>query len=291
MSVLFAPSRLVFVLCCCCCVAYTSGVKLASGSADHSVRIWNLDNGECVRTLQGHSDWVTGLSARSESIVLSAASDGQLKLWDWTKEGEEDGEACLVTLSGQLRRDEHTKLLMERKFLNRSSDGSFELFHIDTGRLVQFLGHSSFVSSIELLGDDTLASGSKDHTVKTWSMSDGECLRTLTGHTGWVTGLAALDGWLASGSRDKTVRVWDLASGECERVLSGHTSDVSVLKWLSGQTTTTRRLVSGSFDHTVRVWNVETGECERVLVGHTNYVLSLEVLTFDKATPASLLLN
>ena len=59
-------------------------------------------------------------------------------------------------------------------------------------------------------------SASGDQTVKVWDLSSGQELRTLSGHTSYVRGVAiSSDGrYGLSASDDKTVKVWDLSSGQ-----------------------------------------------------------------------------
>ena len=50
------------------------------------------------------------------------------------------------------------------------------------------LGHSSFINSVAFSPDGRLiASGSYDKTIKLWDVNTGEEIRTLKGHSGWVT--------------------------------------------------------------------------------------------------------
>src|SRR6266513_1923547 len=66
-----------------------------------------------------------------------------------------------------------------------------------------------------------LASGSFDRTIRIWDVERGTCLRTLTGHTNWVMGLAFTpDGkLLASGGADNLVKVWEVESGRSQHNL------------------------------------------------------------------------
>ena len=59
---------------------------LASGSADKTVRIWDLATGQETGTLVGHSDWVRDVSFSPDGRRLASAShDGTVKIWDVTR--------------------------------------------------------------------------------------------------------------------------------------------------------------------------------------------------------------
>jgi WD40 repeat protein len=39
-----------------CVVALSDGRRVVSGSKDNTLRVWDVDTGECVRELKGHGD-------------------------------------------------------------------------------------------------------------------------------------------------------------------------------------------------------------------------------------------
>ncbi len=69
-----------------------------------------------------------------------------------------------------------------------------------------------------------MASGSRDSTVKLWSVESQKEVTTLQGHYESVNCVAfSLDGkYLASGSDDKTVKLWSLESQNEVTTLKGH---------------------------------------------------------------------
>ena len=54
--------------------------RLASGSADAMIKIWDLATGACVATLEGHEHAVCSLAVLDEGRRLASGSDG-IKIW------------------------------------------------------------------------------------------------------------------------------------------------------------------------------------------------------------------
>lgn len=123
-------------------------------------------------------------------------------------------------------------------------------------------GHDDHVITCLQFYGDRIISGSDDSTLKVWSVSSGECLLTLTGHTGGVWCSQLEDNIICSGSTDRTIKVWDVHSGQNLQTLYGHSSTVRCLSMFN------KVCVSGSRDATLRVWDVQTGECKHLLIGH-----------------------
>ena len=74
-------------------------------------------------------------------------------------------------------------------------------------------GHTSLVNSVAFSPDGkTLASGSRDATIRLWDVASGREFKTLKGHLSDVDSIAfSPDGkTLASASDDKTIKLWDV---------------------------------------------------------------------------------
>ena len=56
--------------------------KQVSGSWDNSIKIWNVDYGECIRTLTGHSKCVRSLQLLANNQLASGSFDKTIKIWN-----------------------------------------------------------------------------------------------------------------------------------------------------------------------------------------------------------------
>ena len=57
--------------------------KLANGSDDRSIRIWNVETAESIATLQGHTDPVYSVAWSPDGTKLASGSkDYSIRIWD-----------------------------------------------------------------------------------------------------------------------------------------------------------------------------------------------------------------
>ena len=182
--------------------------KVASGSWDSTIKIWDVNTGELLQTLSGHSQMVSALAISPDGRILASGSkDSTVKLWNL-----ETGE-LIQTLEGHSLAILSIAMSLDGTILaTGSADGTIGLWQLNTGQPIRrFQGHTDGVWSVDMSEDgQTLVSGSWDKTVKLWNINSGELKSTLTGHPSYVNAVTiSADGnTIVSGGWDAQVKIW-----------------------------------------------------------------------------------
>ncbi|OBQ39470.1 MAG: ribosome assembly protein 4, partial [Anabaena sp. MDT14b] len=253
------------------------GKKLASGSFDNTIKIWDVTTGKVLNTLKGHESPVSSVGFSPDGKKLASGSfDKTIKIWDVTT------GKVLNTLKGHESSVNSVGFSPDGKQLaSGSEDKTIKIWDVTTGKVLNTLkGHEGLVWSVGFSPDGKkLASGSYDKTIKIWDVTTGKVLNTLKGHESSVNSVGfSPDGkQLASGSgdilrsEDKTIKIWDVTTGKVLNTLKGHESSVNSV----GFSPDGKQLASGSEDKTIKIWDVTTGKVLNTLKGHEDSVNSV----------------
>jgi WD40 repeat protein len=240
-----------------------SSGKLASGSYDNTIHIWNM-NYEKEEKIINENGRVFALLEFENDKLLAGTSENVIDLWDvnsvdnnclYSFEGHELWINCLVKINSKV-------------FASASNDSKIKIWDYFTRTcLFDLQGHADCILSLILLRNNYLCSGSADLTIKIWDWEKQNCVSTLRGHQKWVKSVYELDnGILVSGSDDKTIKLWK--DDNLLLTLNGHRHSVRTFCQLNEN-----YFCSGSFDSTIKIWKINTWECIQTLTGHTSNVI------------------
>jgi WD40 repeat protein len=287
------------------------GKKIIVASEDATVVMWNIENGQLLRTFDGHtiSAVIARFSPNGKSIV---SNNFDATLWD-IRTG-----IMQTSLKG------HKEMVFNFQFSPNgnliatvSFDGTAKIWDAHTGHhLMSYIGHKDRVVSVEFSPDgNKIVTSSWDKTAKVWDVRSGNLNHTLTGHTNWVSYSQFFpDGKrLITASLDGTIKLFDANTGVQIGEYSGFEEGVNLLKFspdaekiivCAGNTVQLRNAINGdvsfnlvghngwiaaaqfspngnkivtsSSDRTAKIWDSVNGKLLNSLNGHTGVVNSVQ---------------
>jgi WD40 repeat protein/DNA-binding NarL/FixJ family response regulator len=261
-------------------VAFSAdGQRLASGSWDESIKLWDVSTGRELGTVGGRSKkevqtlvfspdgrWLAMENSENTVVLWDATTGLQVRSFPSDRPRGIPGSAWVYSIAFSPD---------SRWLASAVDDKTIRIWDVGTGEKVRDLTALRRSVMYARFSPDGrwLASGDGDKNVEVWDVSTGQALKRLSGHKDVVNALAfSPDGrWLASASSDKTIKLWDVATGQIARILVGHQNLVtSICFGVDG-----RWLASGSWDKTIKIWNVETGSAVQTLKADNHPVYTI----------------
>ncbi|KAK2986021.1 hypothetical protein RJ640_022769, partial [Escallonia rubra] len=184
-----------------------------TGSADRTIKIWDLGTGKLKLTLTGHIEQIRGLAVSNRhTYMFSAGDDKQVKCWDLEQNkvirsyhGHLSGVYCLAL---------HPTIDV---LLTGGRDSVCRVWDIRSKMQVFALsGHNETVCSVFTRPTDPqVITGSHDTTIKFWDLRYGKTMCTLTHHKKSVRAMALHpnEDCFASASADN-IKKFNLPKGE-----------------------------------------------------------------------------
>ena len=258
-NVLNAHSESIFAL------APLADNKIASGSNDKLIKIWDMHRMICIKVLEGHLGSVLSLRHLKDSRLASGSGDKTIKIWnlehmtvDMTLRGHDSEVYALAQMKNE-------------KLISGSGDKTIRIWDLNEQICEKVLtGHSRSIYSLCAMENGIhLCSGSVDWKIAVWDLNNknDNNVQVLNGHSGSINCLIQLiDGRVASGSSDTTIKIWNIFNLCCEATINGSKSGIMSMLQLSDG-----RIVAGA-SQSLLFYSIEGKNLIQSVNGHSKNV-------------------
>ncbi len=248
----------------------------ATGSRDSRIKLWELNSGQVICSLRGHSGSVNCLAISPENkILFSGSQDKTIKVWDLQQ------RKIILSLGRWL--NGHSQAINslainfnDSTLISGGADNAIKIWDLKTGtEICDLFSSLSTVTCLAISPDSRIfCSGGLEKQLRIRNAVNGTVIRAIRGDSGVLSLAFSHDSnLLATGGLNRNVTLWDVTTGQRIYTLTGHSDRVSTVAFHPQA----RILISGSWDGSIKLWNLKTGEEMETITEHSDKILSVAI--------------
>jgi len=158
-------------------VVLTNDGRAISASNDKTLRVWDMETGQCLKVLEGHTDKVDQVTLTGDGRAISKSFDNTLRIWNI------ETYQCLSVLRGHSYHINDFVITSDGRLISASSDSTVRVWDLETSKCLKVLKHNNHVTHVAMMKDGHVFSASEDDKIRTWNIETGRCTAELKKRT------------------------------------------------------------------------------------------------------------
>ncbi|MEY4567329.1 MAG: hypothetical protein RLY14_2299 [Planctomycetota bacterium] len=254
----------------------SDGKKLATAGTDQKVKLWDVESGKNIRTLNIHEQYVYDIKLSHDSPII--VSPGIVRIWDFDT-------------GNVIKKFEHSHVDSivvspdERNLVSVSySQGTVKLWDIATALEIKNLSVEpngeaiAGARKVTYSPDGMLLATASDKAVVLWDTVSWQQRTIVPHHQSYVTSVAFSPDsrFLACASKDGKVKLWDVLNNLEIATLADRPGPSITYATSLAFSSDGKKLAVSCRDGSSIVYNTMTGNVLAMLIGHRSEVSSID---------------
>ena len=265
------------------------GLRAVSSSDDKTIQVWDLEKGECVQIIRGHTRPINSVCISADGCrAYSVGRDSSFRVWDLEKgiaNQYSEGHADSIRSLSISENNNYAVSSTDSEIIARAGDGSIRVWDLTKNQSIYSIKglvigdeksrRNEKITCVKISRDGKRAlSCNGGDVIEEWDLNNGTCINTISIKD--VANFSVSDDWRTiitiSKGFTKCINIIDIASGECiKKFDAGLSAEISA----NGDYALVVGDESDDDRNNIQIWNIKRRECENICKGHTKYVIPM----------------